>query len=359
VAKPAASPLEAGGCDLPMSDRPRRTTAADVAARAGCSTAAVSLYLNGKSHGRLSQSWVDRIADAVQVLNYVPNRTAQQLVLGSSKSVAFIFPGPHYALLGFVVDGVSRSLGPDWDLSFFHARGPSGQGAPTDTVRRALASHPGALLLASPPQEWIEAAESFSVPTVMIDSVAAPPGISSVEFDFAAGITAMATDLAEHGHRQVGYVSYEAESASIAARRTLVERGLHHAGLALGAADLHVGDASLTVLGEQFADLWPTWRAAGVTAVVCADDRHAWGVLTGARELGLHVPEDLSVVGFNDLEPAALLRPALSSIALPAREIGEAAGRLLVDTTGSKRVDRYTVTSAYRSRESVGHARRD
>ena len=78
-----------------------------------------------------------------------------------------------------------------------------------------------------------------------------------------------------------------------------------------------------------FRRIWPAWSAAGVTAVVCGDDLHAYGVLRAARELGLGIPGDLSLVGFNDLPYSELTEPALSTVNLFATRLGTEAAALL------------------------------
>ena len=82
---------------------------------------------------------------------------------------------------------------------------------------------------------------------------------------------------------------------------------------------------------------WPAWSAAGVTAVVCGDDLHAYGVLRAARTLALDIPRDLSLVGFNDIPYSELTAPALTTVNLFATELGRQAARMLREymTTGS------------------------
>jgi len=87
----------------------------------------VSLWVNGKSDGRLTAENAERIAKAVKELGYVPNRAAQKLALGSSQSVSFLFPGALYGdFIASVVDGVSSHLGPDWEVAFVDAKPSAG-----------------------------------------------------------------------------------------------------------------------------------------------------------------------------------------------------------------------------------------
>ncbi|MEV1130258.1 LacI family DNA-binding transcriptional regulator [Agromyces sp. NPDC049794] len=334
-----------------------RVTLADVAREAGCSAAAVSLWVNGKSSGRLSVENAERIEHAVVRLGYVPNRTAQRLALGSSQSVAFLFPGAAYGnFFTTIVDGVADRLGPEWEITFVDAK-LSASAASSAPLARALRSDPSGLLVSAPSPDILAALEDVCVPTVVIDAPSAPAHVSLVTLDLTPSIHALVQHLDELGHRRVAYVSYVAESLSLSSRRSQVRDQLLRRGIDMVDQDLLLDSLTLTHAAQAFTGIWPAWERAGVTAVICADDRHAYGVMAAGRELGIDLPGRLSLVGFNDLDPNALLSPALSAIALPALEMGTAAADAFAAHLSTGTPSRLMIPTRYIRRESTGPRR--
>ncbi|WP_082539169.1 LacI family DNA-binding transcriptional regulator [Microbacterium sp. Root553] len=331
-----------------------RVTLADVGRRAGCSAAAVSLWVNGKSDGRLTAENVERIAKAVEELGYVPNRAAQKLALGSSQSVSFLFPGALYGdFIASVVDGVSSHLGPDWEVAFVDAK-PSAGGGGVSPLERALRSNPSGLVVSAPSQQLLDGLERVAVPTVVIDAPNAPAHTSLVSMALEPSIADLAAHLASLGHDTVAYVSFVAESLSLASRRTQVSGHLAALGIRMVPDDLLLSTLRVSDTLDAFTEVWPSWSASGVTAVICADDRHAYGVIAGARALGVDIPGDLSLVGFNDLDPNIVIDPPLAAISLPASQMGERGGDALAEHIRSGEPARIELATAYVPRASVG-----
>lgn len=331
-----------------------RVTLADVGRRAGCSAAAVSLWINGKSEGRLTAATAERIARAIDELDYVPNRAAQKLALGSSQSVSFLFPGVLYGdFIANVVDGVSASLGSDWEVAFVDAK-PSAGGGAASPLERALRANPSGLIVSAPSQQLLDGLHRVVVPTVVIDSPVSPAHTSLVSMALEPSIADLAAHLASLGHRTVAYVSFVAESLSLAARRAQVTRQLGAVGIRTVPEDLRLATLRISETLEAFTQIWATWSARGVTAVICADDRHAYGVIAGARSLGIDIPGDLSLVGFNDLDPNVIIDPPLAAISLPAQRMGGSGGDALAEHIRSGVPVRIDLPTAYVPRASVG-----
>ena len=334
----------------------RRVTLEDVARQAGCSTAAVSLWVNGKSDGRLTPANAARIEAAVKELGYVPNRIAQRLALGASRSVAYLFPGAKYGVFfGSIVDGVAERLGPSWDVSFYDAKHDPAH-PDLSPLDRALASNPRALLISAPTEDVLTRAAALPVPGVVIDAPFAPDNLSLVSFAMRPAVAQMARTLRDLGHRRAAYVAFRGESLSLATRRDLVQGELDAAGISTVDDDLDLSSLDIEPTASAFAEIWPRWKASGVTAVVCADDRHTWGVIAASRRLQLSIPEDFSLVGFNDSEPGALLTPGVSAIRLSPHDIGEAAAAALEHLVAGGAPQRAEVQTTFERRGSVGHA---
>jgi hypothetical protein len=128
-------------------------------------------------------------------------------------------------------------------------------------------------------------------------------------------------------------------------------------GVGLAADDLVLDELTVQAAFQGFLERWPVWQPAGVTAVVCGDDLYAYGVLRACRLLGVEIPAQLSVVGFDDLPYSEFTDPSLTTVNLSAHELGETAAELLQDylTTGQPPRSRVLATSLV-VRDSTGRA---
>lgn len=338
----------------PLPHLARRVTSIDVAKAAGCSQAAVSLWVTGKHEGRLSDDLQKRIAKAVAQLGYVPNRTARRLIAGSSRSVSFIFPGFSYHFFGSILEGVGGVLDDSWDLTFHDSRPGRAHPEYPNVITTSVFADTTGVILASPSAAEVEAIGSVGAAAVLVDSPDAPAGASRVSFQLDESLRDLAEDLHRLGHRRIGYVSFVANSLTLASRRAAVVAAFKARGLKVVGPDLRLESLDMGAIAERFAEKWPEWRAAGVTAVLCADDRHAFGVIRAARELGLHIPDELSLVAFNDTDAAAIVDPALSSVRLPSVAIGAAAGQALKELVTEGSVREIAVATSYIPRASTG-----
>ena len=337
-----------------MPEQPRRVTAADVASRAGCSTAAVSLYLNGKAEGRLTEAWRQRIAAAIDELGYVPNRAARHLSTGSSRTVVLFFPGARFSFFGDVVDEVTAALGDDWEVQLVDNR-PADGAAPRAPLDRALALAPAAFIVVGASRDVLADLERTGVPTVVLDVDDLPGTFSTVPIDYVQALRGLAERMRDAGMLTVGYLAFEHGTASLVQRRPRVAAALAQHGVRMldDADDLGVPGPDRDAVAEAFVAQWPRWSELGVQAVVCGDERLAYGVLKGARELGLRIPEDLGLAAFDDLPPASLLQPSLSSIRLDGHELGAAAGRAVVEHLRTRRPSVQGMATTWVPREST------
>jgi LacI family transcriptional regulator len=348
VTGPAAGPL-AG---------PRRATARDVAERAGCSASTVSLVFNGKDAGRVSPHMRGLIHAAAAELGYRVNTTASALARGQLDSIGFVGPDPTNPFFSMVLEGLTRGLTSAFSLTVLMPEG--GADYSLTTVQRALAGNLAGLVLASPGTEFLS---SFvpTCPTVVLDAGGSAGAMPSIDLDVRSAIGEMAAYLAGLGHERVAYVGVSRQTkASLEHRREELQAGLVRHGARLAVGDLMLGGLSIDDAFGAFVTVWPAWSEAGVTAVVCGDDLHAYGVLRAARSLGLDIPGDLSLVGFNDLPYSELTAPALSTVDLSATRLGAEAAALLHTyiRTGRAPASR-TLPGAFVIRGSTGPARAD
>lgn len=289
----------------------------DVAHAAGVSTSTASRALAGAAV--VAASTRDRIQRIARELGYEPNLAARQLVTGRGQSIALVLPdlaNPFYA-------GVAKGL-----QQRVRAAGLMAVIADTDedpenerALLAQIAPIASRLVLASPrlDDDAIRVvAEGHRV--VLVNR--AVEGVPSVTGDNADGVRQALSHLHALGHRRVGYAGGPRTSWSDAARR---------AGLAAAPAGVEVvdlgsfrpGSAGGIAAADQSV-------AAGVSAVLAFNDQLALGMLGRFADRGVSVPERISVVGFDDIPVARLLAPPLTSVAVPAAELGRAAVDMLL-----------------------------
>ncbi|GAA3881263.1 LacI family DNA-binding transcriptional regulator [Leifsonia kafniensis] len=326
-------------------------TAQDVARRVGCSTTAISLVVNGRDAGRVSPELRARILDAVDALNYAPNAQAQGLASSHPNQVSLLCPDIRNPFFSELFHGLTDALAPDFSVNIVVGTENFDYGPAA--VRQVQANKISGLILASPSARVLESLRPAG-PTVLIDSLAVLPGVPTVNPD----VRGAATDLAEHllrlGHRQVVYLDVDRAKETFHLRRTVINAALTTGGGTMTVDRVRVADiATATDYAEAHAR---GWVATGVTAIVCADDLIAYGVLLGAAAAGVNVPAQLSVSGFNDLQFSALTNPALTTVDFNARALGTAAGRTLRERVETGQADNVIWRSRLVVRASTGVA---
>jgi len=332
--------------------RPRRATARDVAERAGRSLSTVSLVINGKDQGRVAAQTRERILAAASELGYQLNTTASALARGELDSIGFVSPDPTNPFFSMVLEGLARKL--DSDLSVTVLMPHGGEDYDLSTVQRALAGNLAGLILASPGSRLLETVVP-TCPTVILDSDGSAGSFPSIDLDVRHAASELADYLLALGHRRVAYIGVSRDKASLQHRRDGLETGLRRLGAELAVDDLVLDELTMEAARHGFLAKWPAWKSAGVTAVVCGDDLYAYGVMSACRTLGVPIPGELSLVGFDDLPYSEFTAPSLTTVNLSARELGETAAALLQDyvTTGRPPKSRVLRTSLV-VRESTG-----
>lgn len=309
----------------------RRPTSADVAALAGVSRTTVSFVLNGRDTS-ISPATRERVLRAARQLGYHPHASARQLAGGRSNALGLVVrQSPEQiagdALLAETLRGLTaaaRSRG-------FRVIVEALDGGPTrygDLLRTGRAD---GLVVSGPRSDDPDLAALVRdrFPIVLQGSLPGVP-VASVDVDNAAGAREAVRHLIGAGHRRIACVT-NAPIAYTAAREradgwrsTLAEAGIEptDAWLEEGGFDAPSGHVAIRNLLARMSEL---------DAVFVASDVVALGVIGGLRRAGLRVPEDVSVVGFDDIPLAAYFDPPLTTVHLPAYELGHAAGVALLD----------------------------
>lgn len=302
-------------------------SARDIAERAHCSIAAVSLVMNDRWQGRVSTALRDRILAIADELGYTVNRSARALVTGRSRAIGLICPDVRNPFYGKLFHGALDVLEPDYELTLF--TGHHGHDYDHDTVKNATAEDVAGMILAHPSPEVLRRVVPDR-PTVLIDSSGIP--FESVRIDF--GLERSCRELAEHlaslGHRTIGYIDFETQKDTFATRTALVTTFLAELGCRLSTPAV-ARDLTLQAGEQAFDESWDFWRADGVTAIICALDVLALGAIKAARNRELSIPADLSVASFDDQDFAAFVEPPLTTVRFDGEQMGRLAGAKMLD----------------------------
>jgi len=276
-----------------------------VARVAGVSQSTVSIVLAGKAEGRVKPETGRAVREAARRLGYRPNIAARNLRLGRTRTVLLVVPTLISPIFGAVYTGAARVAGEQgfgivvhpWDDDASPARSP----VDIEAIDGVLASSLGGGV-----------AGFGDVPLVVLDNDPADPA-PAVNFDVAGGMRAITRHLAGLGHHRLGHLAAAVDTWTFHVRSEVLTAtgaltGREHCAIDVAAAR----EAALALLD----------RPDRPTAVVCDDDLIAAGAYKAARHLGLDVPHDVSVTGFDDILVATALEPELTTIRLPAERLG-------------------------------------
>ncbi|WP_425073571.1 LacI family DNA-binding transcriptional regulator [Sagittula sp. S175] len=336
-------------------------TLRQVAERAGVSAATASLVLNGK--GDISEPTRQRVLSAVRAMKYTPRtgRTRPDSV-NTLRFLKIARHGhtvnrDHSHFIADYIDGMSwEATRRDYSLQVESFEGPD-----LDRIAESLLSGDlrGAVILGTELTEAeIRTLAQSPLPMVFIDTYHPLLDLNFVDMDNDQAVFEVLRHLAERGFTRIGMVGSHTEVTNFALRRLAFGRGM--AALGLPVEEAHVLSVDSTLEGAfeesraQLADGRPL-----AEAYFCANDMIAFGFMKALRERGLQIPQDISVVGFDNLPISAMSDPGLSTVEVPKRRIGAMAIRLLDDmliATSPEPATKALISGALVSRESVGRA---
>ena len=309
--------------------RPRgRATLRDVAKLAGVSISVVSRELNGDPVLRARDETRQRIQEAAKALGYTPSHAARSLRLARAFAIGLLVPdvtNPVYDRLIRGIDDAADRLGYQVLLGRTERLQPE-----SDFLRRLVGEGrvDGFLVQRMDETEAHEFAHLIEggAPVVLLNSRGSRRG--SAVLDDAAGARLATEHLLELGHRDIGLVGGDVHSHTGRARERGYLDAIKAAGMRRRSAwILHSGYS--TEAGERAIHELGLASGRRPTAVVVANVTAALGVLRGAREIGLAVPQQLSVVAIHDSWVADYAWPSLTTVRMPLYELGQEAVRLL------------------------------
>ena len=310
---------------------------------AGVSLPTASQALNGRA--RISSTTRRRVQQAARQLHYTPNAAARRLILGRSDSVAIV---PGLNMTGIFSDlfyrAVLTGVGSIFERAGYRMLiAPPlrpGEEAPQFVQMAQGREIDGVIVVGVVDRRWILEAIDTGVPVVLLDNDVPDLPVPAVVNDNAGGAYAATRHLARLGHTRIAFLGAAVDYAFGGETHWGYARALRDAGVPR--------DPELEILVRIDAD--EARRQAGAfftlpqppTAVFAVTDVLALGVISAARERGLQIPRDLSVVGMDDIELAAMTDPALTTVRVPKEKMGRRAARILLDLIGGREAEQKT-----------------
>ena len=299
---------------------------ADVAALAGVGEATVSRVLNG--HANVRAETREKVLEAIRVLNYRPSSVARNLSLRRTMVIAVVLPWFTNPSAVERVRGIVAAVsGSPYDLMLVDVESEDRQRRAFELLDRGDRADGLLIVSTLPPEGELERVRASDMACVLVDAQHAT--LPSVIVDDVAGGEMATRHLVELGHRRIGFLGDTPPEFRFDWSRDRTrgyERALERAGLELRPEYVREGTRSVHVARSVAIELLRLPERP--TAIFAASDTQALGVLEAARSLGLHVPEELSVVGFDDVEIASYV--GLTRVRQPLFEGGRRGGELLL-----------------------------
>ena len=325
----------------------------EVARVARVSTATVSRTINGSD--KVSPETAERVQRAIQALKFYPNNNAR--ALGSGRS----------SLYGLIISDITNPFFPELVRSFEEVAVQYGQEvliANTNydpirmeiCVRRMLQRKVDgvAILTSEMAEHLIDEFSSRRIPLVFLDTGVPREGISNIVLDYAAGVDAAVQHLSDLGHSRIGFISGPMNLASARVRRQAFIASLKRKNIHLNQSLIEEGDHRMD--GGHDAMMRLLAKPVRPTAILTSNDLTAIGAMGAIFEHGLSVPENISVIGFDDIEISGFTQPPLTTIRISRPDIARTAFRALfhLNQETAPRGAEFTIHPVLVERRSTG-----
>jgi len=335
-----------------------RVTIKEIAAAAKVSPMTVSNVINARP-SKASPETVQRIQEVIRSLGYQPNLSARALASKSSRLIGVVVPftenqnqllldNPFYAEVISGIESALRQRG-----YFMMLSGIGGKGSDVDAL--AQWNVDALIAIGIYREALFERLRLRHLPTLLVDSYIADDEVHHLRVADEPAARRATEHLIAHGHRRIALVTGTVRDGGV------VEQRLAGYRRALEAADIPY-DPDLVLAGSVTFD-WgidaaDRLIARRATAAFCTADLIAAGVLTGMHQRSISIPQDVSVLGFDNLPVSRMVYPALSTVDQAIRAKGQLAGKLVLDLLEGRSIARETLMDVtIIERQSVGRVR--
>ncbi|KIN73112.1 LacI family DNA-binding transcriptional regulator [Sulfitobacter guttiformis] len=325
----------------------------DVAKKAGVSTATVSRCIN--TPDRVVQSTRTRVLKAVEALGYTPNFGARVMAAKRTFTIGAIIPTMENAIFARGLQAFQEELR-NRGYTLLVSSSSYDPQIEEEQIRALVARGADGLLLIGYDRDpaLYRYLERQAVPALVAWAYAPDVALPAIGFDNRAAMALLAEKVLTFGHRRIGVISGVIKGNDRAANRVM---GIKDALAARG-----ISPDTMTVIetpyGFENGEIAMTelmQSSTPPTVVMCGNDVLAAGALRGASLLGFGVPDDVSVTGFDDIELARVVTPALTTVHVPHREMGtKAATALIALVEGGQSVGAQELTITLQLRDTLG-----
>jgi LacI family transcriptional regulator len=313
------------------------TTLKQIADATGVHPSTVSRALDPRRRHLVAEDVAKRIAAQAEALGYQPNRLAASLRLGRTDLIGVLLPDIANPVFAPILGGITEALSAEGYAPIVADAGnaPSQQ---IPFVETLLSQRVDGLILATVSQEdeLVGFCIERGLPVVLVNRSEARDRVSSVVSDDDLGMRLAVDHLVDLGHRRIAHVAGPLTTSTGLLRRDGYSRAMAHHGLtsAVWEANSYTREAGadattriLDTVGE-------------INSIVAANDLLALGALDSLKKRGLRCPEDISIVGHNDMPFMDVVSPPLTTVRIEHREMGRRAGRMLIDAikTGASNI---------------------
>jgi DNA-binding LacI/PurR family transcriptional regulator len=312
----------------------KRITIKDLAKATGVSTAAISYALNGKE-SKVSPETLEKIKEAVVALNYIPDFSARSLVNNKSYLIGVVIPqteeqnqlileNPFYSE---IVSGIESELRQK-NYHFILSGVDKGKGYLDISMQRNL---DGAIIMGIYQESFYEELKKVNIPIVLIDSYINDSYFKKIGIDDELGGSLATKHLIESGHTNIALVTGKIKKDGVVEKRFLgYKSALEEARIFYNPDFVFEDSISYehgVLAGKVIAQKHPE-----ITGIFATADMIAFGIISGLTECGKRVPEDVSVIGFDDLPMSKMFIPQLTTIRQDIKAKGITAARSLIET---------------------------
>jgi DNA-binding LacI/PurR family transcriptional regulator len=338
---------------------PRRPTIRDVAKEAGVSLGTVSAVINGSA--QVTAKNRSRVQQCIAELGYEPNTAAQSLKRQRSSSIGLIVPDLQNPFFASVAEGVQKFVQAHDVLMMLGTTGAESRWeeyyAQTLRARRL----DGMILLSGtgkPTAGLVKLVESGSV--VFVDEYI--PGLDApfISATNRIGARQVAQELLRAGHEHIAIVAGPYWLWTSQQRLAGYREALAAAGRDPDETPVIPGDYTADSGYSATRAILESPKTSGVTAIIYGNDLMAVGGVRYLKETGKRIPDDMSIVGFDDIDSSLMLEPSLTTVAQPSFKMGQAAAQLLLHKVGMvEEPETISFATELRARDSVGPPRRN
>lgn len=309
----------------------KRVTMQDIANETGLSTASVSYVLNGKEG--VSEERRKLVMDAVKKLGYVSNYAARSLAMNSSKLIGvcspqteqknkLMFDNPFYSELMNNIEFECRQRGYHVIIS----------GTDIDESYMNLAqkrSLDGIIIIGSYSEGFYKDFQNSNFPVVLVDTYFDSNEFSNVRIDDEQGGYISAKYLLEHGHKNIAFVSGMITDCGVTQRRFEgYKRALSEFGVAFDEKNVYSGNVSFESGREQAKSIAES--NSDITAIMCTADVIAVGASKQLSDMGVRIPDEISIIGFDNLKISKYTSPSITTVSQNIEEKGKIAVEMIL-----------------------------